>query len=266
MVRSDYCNAASYCKNSYLCFRITGGKDCAYLNTVVDGKSSMDSSFINSVELCFHSVRINKSYQTFFSQDCDNCHNIWFSRDLTGCSDCIGCINLRNKQHCIFNEQYTKEEYEKFLKGLDLGSPDPLAKFRKTSEAFFLKYPRKNFHGLKNTDVSGDYIYNSKNVHYSYLLANGENLRYCHFLKNGPARNSYDWSFFGDNGEWMYETVWTGLTSTGNKFSVWDYGCRDIEYCFGCMNSGNLFGCVGLRNGAEYCILNEQYSNLVSNF
>jgi hypothetical protein len=260
LTNSDYCNAASGLKNCYLCFRITGGEDSAYCNMVVDVKSSLDCSFINFVELSYGSVRLNKCYGAFFSQDCDSCHSTWFSRDLMGCSDCIGCVNLRNKQHCIFNEQKTKEEYEQFKSQLDVGTPEKLKKFAARAEAFFLKHPRKNFHGSKNNNVSGDYIYASKNVKDSYMLANGENLRYCYLLKNGPARNSYDWSIFGDNGEWMYETVWTGLTASNNKFSAWNYGCRDIEYCFGCMSSGNLFGCVGLRGGAEYCILNKQYS------
>lgn len=35
---------------------------------------------------------------------CDNCQN---SRD------CFGCAGLKSKQFCIFNKQYTKEEYEK---------------------------------------------------------------------------------------------------------------------------------------------------------
>lgn len=260
MTNSDYCNAASGLKNCYLCFRITSGEDSAYLNKVVDAKNSLDSSFINQVELCYGSVRLNKCYGVFFSQDCDNCHNVWFSKDLTGCSDCIGCINLRSKQYCIFNEQHTKEEYEKFRGELDIGSPEHLAEFRAKAEVFFAKHPRRNFHGLKNTDVSGDYIFNSKNVKDSYMLGNGENLRYCYLLKNGPARNSYDWSIFGDNGEWIYDSVWVGLTASHNKFSAWNYGSRDIEYCFGCMNSGNLFGCVGLRGGTEYCVLNKQHT------
>ncbi|MCR4328160.1 MAG: hypothetical protein NUV53_01445 [Patescibacteria group bacterium] len=260
MVNSDYCNAASGLKNCYLCFRITNGEDDGYLNTIVDAKGSYDTSFANNIEGCYGSFRINKCYQAFFSQDCDNCHNIWFSRDIAGCSDCIGCINLRNKQFCIFNEQYTKEEYEKLQKEFDFGSVQGIEEFKSKVDLLLLKYPRRHFHGLKNYDVSGEYIYASKNVKNSYLLANGENLRYCQFLKNGPARNAYDWTFFGDNSEWMYDTVWTGITASHNKFSVWCYGCRDIEYCFGCMNSGNLFGCVGLRGGAEYCILNKQYT------
>jgi CxxC-x17-CxxC domain-containing protein len=195
----------------------------------------------------------------FYSQDCDDSVNVWFSKDLVGCSDCIGCINLRNKKYHIFNEPYTKKDYEKFFKELNFGSWSAVAEFRKKADAFFLTQPRKQFHGRKNQNVTGDYIYNSKNVHDSYLLGNGEDLRYCYLLKDGPARKSYDWSIFGDNGEWIYESVWVGLTASHNYFSSWNYGCHDIEYCFGGMSSRNLFGCVGIRNG-EYCILNKQYS------
>lgn len=36
-------------------------------------------------------------------------HNCFYSSDI------FGCIGLRNKQYCIFNKQYTKEEYEKLV-------------------------------------------------------------------------------------------------------------------------------------------------------
>jgi hypothetical protein len=44
----------------------------------------------------------------------------WTSKDLyysllCQSSDCFGCIGLRNKQYCILNVQYTKEEYEALL-------------------------------------------------------------------------------------------------------------------------------------------------------
>lgn len=259
MVRSDYCNAASGLKDCYLCFRITGGEDSAYLNTVVDVKQSVDSSFINHSELCYGSVRINKCYQAFFSQDCDDCNEVWFSKDLSGCSNCIGCINLRSKQYCIFNKQVTKEEYKKFMDELDLGSPEALREFQKRVDEFMKSQPRKQFHGRRNANVVGDYISNSKNVRDSYMLNNGENLRYCQYLKDGPVSESYDYSLFGDGAEFIYECVWTGLSASNNKFSSWNYGAHDIEYCFGCHSSGNMFGCVGIRKG-EYCILNKQYT------
>jgi hypothetical protein len=31
------------------------------------------------------------------------------------CSNCFGCISLRNKSYCILNKQYSKEEYEKLV-------------------------------------------------------------------------------------------------------------------------------------------------------
>src|SRR3989339_71434 len=259
MVDSDYCNAASYLKNCYLCFRITGGEDSAYLNTIVDGKNSFDCSFLNHSELCYDSIRINKSYSVFYSENCEECQNVWFSRDLSGCSSCLGCINLRNKQYCIFNEQYSKEDYRKIFESFDFGTIKSVNDFKAKVKEFMKTQPRKAFSGRKNFDVSGEYISNSKNVHDSYLFNNGEDLKFCQFLKDGPAAKCYDFSFFGDGAEWVYECTWTGLGSNNNKFGSWNYSAHDIEYCFGCHNSGNLFGCVGVRKG-EYCILNKQYT------
>lgn len=259
MLRSEYCNAASDCKDCYLCFRITGGEESAYLNTVVDAKQSFDCSFLNHCEFSYGSININKCYETFFSQNCIECHNIWFSRDLVGCSSCIGCINLRMKQYCIFNRQYTKEEYDKKKKEFDFSTIEGLKNFEQEAENFMKTQPRKQFQGIKNVDVSGEYISLSKNVHDSFLLSNGQDLRYCQCLKDGPATMSYDWSLFGDNGELMYECCWCGLDSYDVKFSSWNYYNHFVEYCFGCHHSNNLFGCVNIPKG-EYCILNKQYS------
>jgi hypothetical protein len=39
----------------------------------------------------------------------------FYSVYLFACSDCFGCFGLRNAQYCIFNTQYTKEEYEQLV-------------------------------------------------------------------------------------------------------------------------------------------------------
>lgn len=56
-----------------------------------------------------------KCYNVKFSRDCENCHDIEYSQELTGCSNCFGCVGLRHKQYCILNTQYTKEEYERLV-------------------------------------------------------------------------------------------------------------------------------------------------------
>jgi len=259
MIGSDYCNAAATLKNCYLCFGFDDSEECAYCRISSNLKNCFDVSFAYFSELCYGSVNLSKCYQTFFSQDCEESHDIWFSRDLVGCSDCVGCINLRNKSYHIFNKPYTKEEYREIFEKYDLGRSQSIADLKEKADEFMLTQPRRQFHGLKNQDTSGDYLYNCKNVKDSFMVQNSENLRYSHILKSGPAYNSMDYMSFGLKAEWIYESTWVGIQTNNVKFSIWAYKNHDIEYCFGCMSSGNLFGCVGIRSG-EYCILNKQYS------
>ncbi len=259
MVNSDYCNGASFQKNGYLCFKHITGEDSIYTNTALRTKDSLDLAFSSDSELCYEIVDIRKCFQTFFSQDCENCNNVYFCRDLVNCNDCFGSTSLRNKSYCIFNKQYTREEYLNKFKEFDLGSAKNLQKFKKQAYKLSLKYPRRAFQGRNNSKVSGDYVYNSKNAHEVYFISDSENVKFCQLFFKGGVRNCYDFTSFGSTSEWVYEANWTGLNTSNVKFAVWNYRNHDTEYTFGCHGSGNLFGCVGLKKG-EYCILNKQYS------
>jgi len=41
-----------------------------------------------------------------------NSSDIFYCDTLFSCHDCFGCTGLKNKQYCIFNKQYSKEDYE----------------------------------------------------------------------------------------------------------------------------------------------------------
>ncbi len=258
MVNSEYCNGASTLRNCYLSFKSDNSENCAYTNVMSYMKESFDIAYAYEGELCYDILNSQKCYQAYYSQNCNDCHDIWFSRDLIGCAYCFGCINLRNQKYHIFNQPYSKEDYEKKLSEFDLGSRRGVEAIRKQANEFMLKYPRKAFYGRKNVDISGDYLTNCKNVHDSYMVTNGEDLRYCQALKIGPSSKSYDQTGFGMQSEWVYESTWVGLTVSNIKCGFWDYHAHDLEYCFGCHGSEYLFGCVGLRSG-RYCILNKQY-------
>ena len=43
------------------------------------------------------------------------CHDTKYCFNCHGCSNIFGCVSLRNKQYCVFNKQYSKEEYEKLV-------------------------------------------------------------------------------------------------------------------------------------------------------
>ena len=259
MINSEYCNAAGELKNCYLCFKSDYSENCAYTNVMTRLKECFDAAYCYEDELCYDILNSQKCYQVFYSQNCTDCYDIWFSKDLAGCTYCIGCVNLRNKKYHIFNEPVSKEEYERRFKKFNFASFKNREAFRKRVNEFILKHPRKEFYGRKNVNISGDYISNSKNVHDSFMVGNGEDLRYCQLLKNGPSSKSYDHTGFGVHSEWIYESAWVGLYVNNLKFSFWNYHAHDLEYCFGCHGAENLFGCVGLRKG-RYCILNKQYS------
>lgn len=259
LIDSDYCNAALELKNCYLCFKSDYSENCAYTNVMSEMKECFDAAYSYKNELCYEVVNTQRCYRTFFSQNCADCHDVYFSRDLVGCSNCIGCVNLRNKKYHIFNKPYSKEDYEKKTKGFDFGSRGAAEQLLKMVEGFMLQHPRRSFCGVNNKDISGDYISNSKNVHNSYMVGNGEDIRYSQLLKNGPSAKSYDHTGFGIHSEWIYESAWVGVHVQNVKFSVWNYRAHDLEYSFGCHGSENLFGCAGIRKG-QYCILNKQYS------
>lgn len=261
LIDSPYCNGVGDLKNCYLCFQ-TGGKksgteNCAYTHMLDDSRDSVDLSFSSSCELCYEVVRCVKCYRTLYSLNCEDCQNVYFSRDCVGCSNCVGCINLRNKNYHIFNKPYAKEEFEKKFKEFDFGSDAYVNEIQKKTAAFFLSQPRKAFQGRKNVNVRGEYILHSKNIQDSYIINGGEDIRYSQVLS--PCTNSYDFTLFGINTDWVYESAWVGLNVNTVKFSFWNYYAHHLDYCFGCHGSENLFGCVGIRKGS-YCILNKPYA------
>lgn len=51
-------------------------------------------------------------HHVYCSVECSpNCSNVYYSYLLDSCSYCFGCIGLKNKQFCVFNEQYEKEAW-----------------------------------------------------------------------------------------------------------------------------------------------------------
>ena len=104
-VRCEYANALGHCKDCYLIFWADFCENAFYSSILNGLKDSLDCYGAKDSELCYEDIHIYKCYQTFFSEVCDSCTNVWFSRACTGCTDCFGCTNLRNKSYCIFNKQ-----------------------------------------------------------------------------------------------------------------------------------------------------------------
>ena len=90
--------------SKFLFFCRNGSKDC-YDTSFQGFKSEMVYEVAHGFagSRTFFSIRNLENQNTFYSEECQNCLNIF------------GCEGLRKKQYCILNKQYTKEEYEKLL-------------------------------------------------------------------------------------------------------------------------------------------------------
>jgi hypothetical protein len=105
-------------KNAHNCWRIVGGENVRYCQnfTVAPFKDAYDhSNFGDGSELVYESLIVGKgAYNVAFSSQCfssvSNLKYCYFCGQNS--SNLFGCISLRNKQYCILNKQYTKEEYE----------------------------------------------------------------------------------------------------------------------------------------------------------
>lgn len=259
-VNSDYCTGCTGVKNCYLTFTTTHSEDCMYASWTNKTKNSIDVTRVDSSEECYESLGLIKSNKVFFSYDCDECVDVWFSKNLQGCMNCIGCCNLRNKQYHIFNQPYSKEDYQKKFLEFDFGSFKNLENFNKQAEEFFTKSIVRYAHGKHNLNVSGEYINNSKNVRDSYYVNGGEDCRYAQYLITPTSKDCMDHSLWGQNSELVYETSSCGEGCSRIKFCYrTSRNSQDCTYCIQCQNSSNLFGCVGLQK-KQYCIFNKQYT------
>ncbi|MCX6808024.1 MAG: hypothetical protein NTZ80_04520 [Patescibacteria group bacterium] len=257
---SDFVNYSAWDKNCYLAIASGNNEDC-YLGTSMDYcKNSMDSLYLRGSEFCYECVDCLKCYSLFFSQDCEGCNDSMFLFNCNNCSSCIGSSNLRNKKFFYFNEQLNQVEYEKKKQEM-IGSfsYSSINKWKNLFNNLNKKIPKKYAHIENSEDVSGDFIFNSKNVYDSFVVHEGRDCKYC-YSKVVRVRDCYDLNDWGDRGELLYECVTVGKDAYSCLFcaNCWPH-CSMIIYCDSCMSSSNLFGCAGLRNN-EYCILNKQYT------
>ena len=257
-INSEYCHRIDSPKNCYMAFRATRVEECAYIYTVLDAKDCMDCSFLNSCELCYECVNIEKCYNVKFSQESVNCRDSSFLYSCHNCSSCVGCVNLRNREYCIFNEQYTKEEYKEKIKELGLHTYDGVEKMKKDFPLFKKQFPQKALMTLKSNAVSGNWFTNCQNVQNSFFAINvkdGKNL-FAIF----DVEDCQDYFQWGNKAELVYESENCGI-NVSRLFSCsqcW-MGAHDLMYCDSCPGAGNCFGCIGLKKG-EYSILNKKYS------
>ena len=91
-------------KNAYLTFAAWISENIMYSAKIGDSKECVDCLSSVHADLCYESINISHSSRLFFSKNSESCLDSYFLYDCSGCSNCFGCANLKNKSYFIFNE------------------------------------------------------------------------------------------------------------------------------------------------------------------
>jgi hypothetical protein len=105
-------------RNCTRCFEVfEGAEDCGYLWLIyskVKDCFDADHSGLNSERLVDSST-VYPGSRIYYCRFIRSCHDVYCSYNCHDSSYLFGCVGLRNKQYCILNKQYTKEEYEALM-------------------------------------------------------------------------------------------------------------------------------------------------------
>lgn len=257
----EYSNSIAYSKN---CFMVVWADFCenVFYSSILNGlKWSSDCIRGWKSELCYESISFIRNYRVFFSEECDDCVDVWFSRNCFGCTNCIGCVNLRGESYRIFNVKYSKEEYEEKLKSFELDTWSGIKNLREKIKDFWLSKPYREYHGHSfNLNVTGEYVYTSKNSKECFILNGAENCKWCQLITVDGSKDCMDYTGWGNKAELLYECLQVGDGASNSKFSSFCFpDALNNEYCHWVISGKNNFGCVSLKR-RPYSILNKQYS------
>lgn len=257
-VNSDYCLGATDSKNCYLCSGTFGSENSLYSHTLGFSKECIDTFICTFVEQGYDLVSVDKSFQTTSCAYSDELVNCDFMYDCRACSDCLGCVNLRSKKYCIFNQQYSKEDYKKERAKYDLGSYRVRQEVEKRHYELVLQHPRKYGYIINSPGSIGDNLVGTKNSqHVFQSLKDVENCKYG-FVVGYGAKDSQDIAGAGLKSQLLYEAV-SVLGSSEVAFAYRVRNSEDVRYSRECFDSSHLFACVGVKS-KSYCIFNKQYS------
>ncbi len=239
----DYADTAIKSKNCYYCFCVFYCEDTYYSRYSRKCSNSSDLTFCVSCQWCVECNDCVNCYMVSNSKHCSNCSECDYCEDCYSCEKCFGCKGLYRKKYCIFNEQFTEDEYKKQILKID------------PSQALQINIPNLGIHHYKTEDCIGDNLSESKNCYQCYDAFNMEDCTYN--IECNGNKDCLDMTVCFE-AELCYSCVQAPLNYNCNFLMHTDL-CNDSEFCAYSKSLKHCFGCVYLSN-KEYHILNKSYS------
>jgi hypothetical protein len=244
----------AYSKNAYYCFDNSTCVDNIYVFDSFKARDCVDGDYVIDSELCYEGIDITGCYNCTYCNYCARVTDSHFCWDCTDSDHLFGCVHLKFKHFCIFNQQYSQQEYEQKIQEL---LKKPADENLETMHKLSLRYPvsTTNVSHSENCDF-GNHVHYSKNLYLCFDAVYSEDSGYLYDAHYNKGCYDLTQTF---HCEFCYECV---DSVRMNRCFYMTY-CNDIfdsSFCYNCANSNHLFGCVGL-DGKEYCLLNRQYSS-----
>lgn len=115
---SEYTSGTGYCKDCYLICASEYAENCYYSKLLQTVEYTVDSLNIFKSARLYQCINCKNCNKSIYLKNSSNCHNSWFSDQLTGCSNCLLCTGLVNKQYHYKNQVISKEAFEEKMKQL----------------------------------------------------------------------------------------------------------------------------------------------------
>jgi hypothetical protein len=252
---SDYCNHAGYMKNCYLVVGSIECEDCYYCTRIFRCKNCVDCLFLSECELCFDATNCDRCYRTQHAFQCKDVKDSQYVRYCSSSHDLLYCVNRRQAQYQILNEQLSAEEFRKRREEI-LQSPKLQSEYMIRFDALCLSSPVPGTIKHLSEQCVGNYVSECQRCEDTFDATKCQDIVYGYDV--GDTKDCMDvYSFY--ESELCYES-YSGYRLFHCLFNRDCWPGNNLILCdhcfFGC---SNCFGCIGLQK-QSYCVLNTQYT------
>jgi len=102
-------------KNCENCFDAKSSQDCKDCAQITYAENCRDCNYEEEITLCYENIGYAFNNSIKFNNTSGHSHEVYYTEFCTNCQYCFGCAELRKKQFCILNKQYTESQYKELL-------------------------------------------------------------------------------------------------------------------------------------------------------
>jgi hypothetical protein len=150
-------NHLENCKNVKDSYYVFESEDCRYNYDSGKMKDCYDVTEPFNEQMHYEVHGSFNAYHNLFCSKCLESKNTIYSQYCIHCNDCFACFGLHRHRYCIFNKQYSQEEYEELV-------PRIIEYMRKTGEWGEFFPSKDSAFGYNETIAQEYYLMNKEEV------------------------------------------------------------------------------------------------------